>query len=78
MVGDSPCSTPSAIRLGVPIDSVEASWFDTVAVGVELDGTRFVDVRALCSTYVTDEYEQCELWGRFDVDRSVVVDVELR
>jgi hypothetical protein len=65
-------------ELGRPMSWTESTWFDVVTFAGEIDGSRHVVIRATCSRYIEDEYDQCELWGRFDVRTGTIVEVVVR
>jgi hypothetical protein len=65
-------------ELGRSMTWTESTWFDVVTFAGDVDGSRNVVVRATCSSYIEDEYDQCELWGRFDVRTGTIVEVVAR
>lgn len=78
LAADPAFFTAIGAEIGQPISWVKATWFDVVAYAGDVDGQRSVILRATCSRYIADEFDMCELWGRFDVSTGDVVDVDLR
>jgi len=78
MAAIPPFFDAAGAELGRPMSWTESTWFDVVTVAGEIDGSRHVVIRATCSRYIEDEYDRCELWGRFDVRTGTIVEVVVR